>query len=139
MCCCRTDTAVVMRDTPDVRCAAVAGLVRLLWPAGLAVADTLLRAARHDVLVQLLVRALQVRRRRWEQQAEFSGFGYSGVVGRHGHTRCSDARPMPGSSCTAVGVVQATAATGSDAGCAAAGLQATPLTPFPPPHCFARP
>ncbi|KAG2443720.1 hypothetical protein HXX76_002066 [Chlamydomonas incerta] len=50
---------LVMRDTPDVRCAAVAGLVRLLWPAGLAVTDTLLRAARHDVLVQLLVRALQ--------------------------------------------------------------------------------
>lgn len=54
--------AVIARDTAEVRVAAVAGLVSELWRCVLFVCNTLLARAAHEVLVQLLVRGMQVRR-----------------------------------------------------------------------------
>ncbi|GIL51117.1 hypothetical protein Vafri_7207, partial [Volvox africanus] len=50
---------LITRDTPEVRCAAVAGLVLELWRCVLNVCNTLLARAGHDVLVGLLVRGMQ--------------------------------------------------------------------------------
>ncbi|GFR47515.1 hypothetical protein Agub_g9147, partial [Astrephomene gubernaculifera] len=50
---------LITRDTPDVSCSAVAGLVSVLWRCVLAVGNALLARAGHEVLVALLVRALQ--------------------------------------------------------------------------------
>ncbi|GIL75246.1 hypothetical protein Vretifemale_5026 [Volvox reticuliferus] len=50
---------LITRDTPEVRCADVAGLVLELWRCVLNVCNTLLARAGHDVLVGLLVRGMQ--------------------------------------------------------------------------------